>query len=214
LAGILATLAFPALAAAAPFLLLAAAILAVGSAIGLIVDDITNFIDGNESLLGSILESWPIIGEMASWIVEQWKIASDFIFSSIDEMKKIWDGVKNMFGFGDSEVSVNANSIDENPNSDISSGESKKSGMEQVIFEGKKAVGLADIPLSAMSSNSITNSSSVYSQQDSSAPSVQIGEIVIETQATDHDGIAAGIKQSLGDQLRGLSARYDNAIAR
>lgn len=197
LAAIMAYLAFPTLAAVAPFLMLAAAITAAGVAIGLIVDDIFNFMEGNESLLGSLLKTWPAIGELADWIVDKWKLARDFIFSSIEEMKALWESVKNIFDLTAGEGDINV-----------------KKRTEQVIFDGKKAVGIADMPLSSSTSNSITNSSNLFSRQDSESSNIQIGDVIIETQATDPDGIALGIKQSLGDQLRGLSARYDNAIAR
>ena len=57
-------------AAAAPFLLMAAAAGAVGLAIGLIADDISNFIAGNDSLIGSLAETYPNIGRLVGLVTE------------------------------------------------------------------------------------------------------------------------------------------------
>lgn len=64
------------LVALAPFILIGAAIAAIGAAFALVYDDIMNFIDGNDSLIGQFLESYPQIaaiiygiGDVFKWLV-------------------------------------------------------------------------------------------------------------------------------------------------
>jgi hypothetical protein len=57
-----------ALVAFAPFLLMGAVIAGVATAFALLYDDVMNFVDGNDSLIGQIVEKFPIIGEIATGI--------------------------------------------------------------------------------------------------------------------------------------------------
>jgi hypothetical protein len=57
------------LLAIGPYLLIAAAILAVGAAFGLIYDDIVNFMEGNASVIGELSKKWPWIGELVRTVV-------------------------------------------------------------------------------------------------------------------------------------------------
>lgn len=47
----------------APFVAVGAAVVAVAAVFALLYDDITNFMDGNDSLIGQISEKYPIVGE-------------------------------------------------------------------------------------------------------------------------------------------------------
>ncbi len=64
----------------APFLLIGGAIAAVGVAVGLLVDDIMNFMEGNDSVIGELMKMWPGLtdaitgamhaaGEILDWFV-------------------------------------------------------------------------------------------------------------------------------------------------
>ena len=67
----------------APVLLAAAPFIALGLAIGLVVDDIEKFRNGQESLIGEIVSRWPIIGRIARSVAEivqmSWKLITDAI---------------------------------------------------------------------------------------------------------------------------------------
>jgi hypothetical protein len=75
-AGALWAIIAPILAAAAPFI-------ALGVAIGLVIDDIEKFRAGQASLIGEILERWPVIGRVARSVAEivqmAWKLITDAI---------------------------------------------------------------------------------------------------------------------------------------
>lgn len=57
-------------AAAAPFIAVGAAIALAAAAFALIYDDIVNFMRGNDSLIGQIVEQYPALGRVIMWLVE------------------------------------------------------------------------------------------------------------------------------------------------
>lgn len=67
----------------APVLLAAAPFVALGLAIGLVVDDIEKFRNGQRSLIGEILERWPMIGRIARSVGEIVKMSWDLISRAI-----------------------------------------------------------------------------------------------------------------------------------
>jgi hypothetical protein len=86
------------LAVIGPFVLMAAGAIAVGAAIGLVVDDIYNFIEGGKSLIGDAVNKWPIIGEVFRAIkeiilmcVEGIKQAFHALVDKMAWMKPIWN---------------------------------------------------------------------------------------------------------------------------
>jgi hypothetical protein len=73
-----------ALTAFAPFLLIGAIVASVIGVFALLYDEITNFIEGNNSMIGEISKKWPIVGEVAMGIVEA--------------LKFLWTWAKAVFG--------------------------------------------------------------------------------------------------------------------
>lgn len=66
-----------AIVAFAPFLLLGAIIGGLAVAFALLYDDVKNFIDGNDSLIGQVLQKFPVIGEVIGDIVDVVKALGD-----------------------------------------------------------------------------------------------------------------------------------------
>lgn len=64
-------------------------------------------------------------------------------------------------------------------------------------------------PLNAATSQSISNSTSATTETN-----VQVGEITIQTQATDAKGIARDTRSELSDQLRSVNAESSSAVVR
>lgn len=54
----------------APFLPIIAAVTAFGVALALVVDDLYNFMQGNDSLLGEIAKKWPLVGDIIRGVGE------------------------------------------------------------------------------------------------------------------------------------------------
>ncbi|MDR1349684.1 MAG: hypothetical protein LBJ59_02675 [Zoogloeaceae bacterium] len=82
-----------------PWLLIGAAIFAVAAVVALLVDDIYNFLNGNDSLIGELAKKWPIIGT-----------AIEAVAATVGELMNVfgelWDAVKECVGaiidlFGD-----------------------------------------------------------------------------------------------------------------
>lgn len=87
----------------APFLLMGAIVTGVALAFALLYDDIMNFIDGNDSLIGQILTAYPAIGEVAKAlydvVMELWA-GVKWVFDSILSVLQIsLEGWKLLFGF-------------------------------------------------------------------------------------------------------------------
>lgn len=87
----------------APFLLMGAIVTGVAVAFALLYDDVMNFIDGNDSLIGQILTAYPAIGEVAKAlydvIMELWA-GVKWVFDSILSVLQIsLEGWKLLFGF-------------------------------------------------------------------------------------------------------------------
>ena len=159
----------------APFLIAVGLITAVAAAIGLLIDDIVNFWQGNESLIGTFIDSVKFVFD-ALWdfIKEGFQAVLDWLADT-----KIGKLVKGLFGGKESE------GADADPK------------VKQEIFDMadvKRKFELTQTPLAAVPQGSVSAS---YSNQDQS---VKIDNITINTQATD----AAGIATDLNTQMREL----------
>lgn len=82
-AGIAAAVAF------APFLLIGAAVTAVGLAFALLYDDIMNFVDGNDSMIGQMMEKYPIIGQLITGI-------KDVLMTLWDAFSWVFDTIRSL----------------------------------------------------------------------------------------------------------------------
>lgn len=213
----------PLLIAAAPFIAIGAAIAAVGTAIALVVEDIIAFTNGQDSLIGKIAEKWPIVGEIVKFMVadikafigimksfagflvdlfvapekalQSVKDTLDFLTKSISDftggaLKKLSgaaEGIKSFFGFGDDETELNKN-----------------------IEIGQGSIAMAsDSPIASQTSNSIQNNNKTATKNTS----VQTGDIVINTQSTDAEGIASEVGGSLQQEMRTTVENFDDGIA-
>lgn len=65
--------------AAAPFVLTAAAIAAVAAAIAFLYDDVMNFLQGNDSVIGELSKKWPIIGDTVRAVADGMVAAFNFV---------------------------------------------------------------------------------------------------------------------------------------
>lgn len=74
----------------APFALIGVAVLAVATAFALLYDDIMNFIEGGDSMIGRIVARWPIVGEILK------AIGAEFVFFW-DIAKAVWNFLVGMF---------------------------------------------------------------------------------------------------------------------
>lgn len=69
----------------APFALIGLAVAAVGVAFALLYDDIMTFIEGGDSMIGQVVNKWPIVGQILK------ALGAEFVF--------LWDVAKAVFNF-------------------------------------------------------------------------------------------------------------------
>ena len=176
-----------AVVAAAPFLLIGAAIAAVAVAVGLIVDDIMTFFKGGDSITGDIIK----------WF----KPVVDYLTEIYEKAAKIFKAIKSFFG-GEDKVEVRSNI-------DSTGGLQMSADLADNLAKGGNALNFAATnPIGAMTSNSITNSS----KNTSKNTNISTGDINIQTQATDATGIAKDIKGSLDNQIRRAQSTMDDGV--
>lgn len=193
LAAIMGVFAVKALIAAAavtvlgfPLYAVLAAIGAITVAVGLLWDDWKKWTEGAPSALGLI---WDAFAGLINGIKALWAGLKDYILGIFDALVDAamffidrFSGIRDWFKGDDMTV--------------------------EAIKKGQIQIGTAtNSPIGAQTSNSIMTSKNL-----SQTNSVSIGEVNINTQATDADGIAGSINQSLDQQLKQVVANSDDGI--
>lgn len=226
------------LAATWPILAIGAAIVVAAAAFALIYDDIMNFIDGNDSMIGQMIQDYPIIGQMIDMVVSAFKslmeaggIAFEFLKSGVTSLLEGFQ----MFGAGVVAVFEFIGAMWKAQFDFIMSGvDMIKSGLSSVgsffgIGGGKDGapgadgVAVADgvaaanqqiaaasaNPMNAVSSNAISNTAN-----NNKETNVQVGTVTVQTQATDSQGISQAIGGDLSAQLKNLEAETATGVDR
>lgn len=197
------------LAATWPILAIAAAVVAVAAAFALAYDDVMNFIHGNDSLIGQIFEKYPKVKELVDAIgaafrllgdvvLGIWQIIKlgfqqmlDFIFAGISQINAGARRVLSFFGLG------GEGSENENTGANVRNG--------RVIMRQA-----ATTSLNSNTSNSIQNSVASSKRETN----LGIQQLVVNTQATDAQGVASGITGELGDQLSQMDVEFSSGVDR
>lgn len=275
------------LAATWPIIAIIAVIALLAAAFALVYDDIMNFIDGNDSMIGRILDKYPALktvilalwdafkvlfdfiktvvkvvadivvdaynimnkalndfigwltgsikGVMAwgndfgkvfstvsdtvvgifKWLWEQIKSYLDWIGKGLDKIKEGWATLKGWFGAGDDvEVDQTVNrtvneqgqiGYDMPPEKTISEEDAAKMAQAMTAH----LYGVSNDPMNPVTSQAISNQSTTSNETN-----VSIGELKIETQATDAQGMAAGAKDALGSQLQDFGHQTNTGLGK
>ncbi len=83
------SMAAAAITAFAPFLILGAIIAGVAVAFALLYDDVMNFIDGNDSLIGQLLEKYPVIGDIVKGLIDVVKALGEAVMWTFETMADV-----------------------------------------------------------------------------------------------------------------------------
>lgn len=207
-------------AAVAPFLAIGVAIATVGAAIALIYEDIVAFNSGQDSLIGSMIEKWPILGDIIKGVGDTIKTVIDglsslaeFMFDlftkpekALEKLKSMAGGVVGFFGFGDDSSDEEIKKTTEEDKSD----NGFLPGRDMIKKAQQSIIVASAAPITAQTSSSIQNSTS----SNSRSITVQTGDTVIQTQATDPEGIARNFTQELESQLNTAIDNFDDGIDR
>jgi hypothetical protein len=187
------------LAATWPLLAIIAVIGLVAAAFALVYDDVMNFIDGNDSLIGQIFENYPLIKDLVFGIIDAFKLMGTVV-AGVWEMIVL--GFKQMVAFVSAGIEQIANGVKK-----VAGFFGLGSGPD--ISVGQQALAQANAsPLNATTSAAISNTVA------SSSREVNVGEVVVNTQATDAQGVARDVRGSLAEQLEQMDNEFASGVDR
>lgn len=255
------TMAGAVLVAFAPFLLVGAVIAGLAAAFALLYDDVMNFIDGNDSLIGQLLEKWPLLGDIINTLVSAVQALGaatawtfETMFSVLQIAFNLWtrllgaiyefsgvgavvnfviDGWAGKFkGLGQivgevwdwivekikAAIAVMSGAINlvkgiAGAITGALGGAKMSLGISSPVAEGlsagQAALGAAGAsPIASQTSNSIANS-----RGGDRRTSVSVGQVTVQTQATDAQGISKAIGGSMESQMRQAASNFDDGVA-
>jgi hypothetical protein len=190
------SLAAATLATIAPFLAVGVAVAGLLAVFAIAFEDIKAFINGQDSLVGRLVDTW-------SSGIDKIK---EFIMSFVGVMKDLAKGLADLF-MAPLKIFEKLKGATGFVKGLFSKGDGDDS--QSLIEEAQSALELAsNSSLGSQTSNSIQNSSSTNNR----STSVNVGDIVINTQASDSDAIASDIQGSINDQLRAATDNFDDGV--
>lgn len=215
----------------APFFAIGAAIAAVGVAFALLYDDIVAWQAGADSLIGRHLMTWAefldVIETVANAIMHAFSSPQAFIESMIELIKRLAIGLLEFVGLMEPlEAAWDAVSAKVRAFVDLVAsavrlargiagavvGLFSGGGATQPpagLMEGRQALAQAAAsPLASVTSSAINNR-----RGGDRNTSLSVGQVVVQTQATDADGISRSVGTALGSQLEQAAANYDDGVA-
>lgn len=182
----------------APFLGIAAAVTAAAFAFALIYDDVMNFIDGNDSLIGQILKEYPEIMEVINGVIDAFKSLYDVGVMVANFFVDMWNKPGEMFDAFLAKIIGGLKAIP---------------GIAATLFSTANLTGVAQAQLGAASGTALgSQTSNSINNARSKSTSVSIGEVKVQTQATDAAGISKAIGNSIETQMRQAVANYDDGV--
>lgn len=191
-----------------PFVLAALAITAAGVAIAALYDDIMNFLEGNDSLIGRLSKDWPWLGETVEWLAgvvgDAFAAIGDagdkFVADQVKMFNDLIETIKTLIGWYD-----------------------RIRGMASWLIErGAAAFGPTSIdranqmmaqanfhPMNPVTAGAISNMSSVRTESN-----VSVGQVTVNTQATDATGVARDLGGALRRELNTVQTEAASGVAR
>jgi hypothetical protein len=236
-----------------PFLPIIAAVVGLGAAFALLYEDVMAFVEGNDSMIGQILESFPIIGQIVESVANSFKTlwnAAKLMFNIVVTSGEIAINILKIFGLwaskafsdfvsGSEEIQIaikllgdgfalmgegvvavwdwimgkiesaialfsKAAGFVKGLIGDTTTGFGNSNSL--LMKDANRHIGAAmSAPLSSSTSSSISNSSA-------KSNNVTIGEVKVQTQATDAAGISKALGGALGNQMRQAVNGMDDGV--
>jgi hypothetical protein len=201
---------------AAPFLLIAAK----AALIALILDDIYVYLQGGDSMIGRWIAKYEKIyatARLIKFILGGWKLILDSLIGKTDDLQRAIEGVvrvftnyKDFFGFAMHLIGKYEVEKEQKIDPKQLKAEQDARALRESAANGKKILEQTNTPLAAQTSNVVNNSRNANVNRTNT---VTIQNVNVQTQATDTDGIAKGIEQSLQQQLSGATYQFDDGVA-
>lgn len=239
----------PLLAAAAaafmamsPFLLIGAVVAVVAGAFALLYDDIMNFIDGNDSMIGDIFAKYPIVKDLVYGIVDAFKtmgailseifgLIGDVFAFGVAKGSQFWDTLNNgidafkdkfpflfelVNGLGNIFEAVfdHIKQLWDDIFGSITSSISAVADYIGLDFsvEGVKNARSQVQAATATPLNNMSSSAISNNRSSENNQTVSIGKIDIQTQATDAEGVSRSIGGHLQDHFKRATSNYDDGV--
>lgn len=232
------------LAATWPIIAIGAAVAAVAAAFALAYDDIVNFMEGNDSLIGQIFEKYPLVKDAVMGLVEVFKFFGsivtgvwdivvtgfkqmlNFVLTGIKQIASGVSSVASFFGIGSDEEEK---SSPDNGGGSLPDGRDASFGLgvldqNEGKFQASDAPSRQDAMMGAARSqlaiagsapsNGVTSSAIANGANITKENNVQIGEITVNSQATDGAGVAKDVGSELKSQLKDLEQNSASGIDR
>lgn len=219
----------------APFFALAFIILAVAGAFAILYDDVVNFMEGNDSLIGKISKDYPFVGELVKGIVAAfkglWDIAGavgTLLVESVESPTKAWmhfkatvmpileqfwtflsgigSKLKELFSIGDIKKFFGFDASGE-VTGDVSVTGGMPPDVAANIAAGQQALAQTDTPLAATSGRAAAGPREVNKNT-----TLNVGELTVNTQSTDAEGMAAGAAGALSNELAATADQFDDGV--
>ncbi|MFR2919377.1 MAG: hypothetical protein ACLTLF_03405 [Proteus mirabilis] len=172
------------------------------------------------------------------WMWEQVEKIIGWVNTGLNAVKNGWKSAKEFFGFGGDEAEIKITSDDASnylsalsaKRNQVANAGIDTSEIDKEIIELKKQLDngldaskiIADVEeankrlmmashdaMNPITSQAISNQSNVKNESN-----VSIGEIKVETQATDAQGMASGVKDALQDQLADFNQQNSTGVAK
>jgi len=231
-------------ALAAPILAVIIPIAALGAVIGLVIEDIMAFIDGQDSLIGKVLDTWPVIGDIVrgaidaitgaiGWAIDSLKTLWAWLSALPDKAAEFIEGVKSTFSDLYKEIERVFNKIYGfikgiwDKVTGVWDGiTSKVEGAAEFVQSinpfadddpEKDTVKKAQehvMEASANQMNAVPPSVVRIDSQGARENTVRIDSVMVQTQAKDAKAISRDISTELGRQLKGVQTEAASGVAR
>lgn len=151
------------------------------------------------------------------WMWEQVEKIIGWVNTGLDAVKNGWKSAKEFFGFGDDEeITVNQNverKVNDNGEIEYAIPQEKSQTTQQppvrhsIAQANAQLDAIANNAMNPITSQAISNQSNVKNESN-----VSIGEIKVETQATDAQGVASGLSNALQDEIANVSQQHSSGL--
>ncbi|WP_265494788.1 hypothetical protein [Providencia heimbachae] len=175
------------------------------------VKDVAKWGQGFKGVFNTVSDA--VIG-IFKWLWAQIQQYLGWINDGLDAIKNGWSTVKGWFGFEDAEVTQTVErkiSADGTIEHQISKTPTLSEDDTALIVQGlsQQINGMSANPMNPMTSQAISNQSSTTNEN-----TVNVGELNINTQSTDAQGIAQDAKGELQSQLQDLGHQTSSGVGK